>query len=470
MFLAPARHADSALALLDPVARIALTHGELRERADEGARALALVPRGLAVLLCRNDVPTVVAWLALVEAGWPVLLLDADADPAVTAPLLARYVPEVVIGPAESLPAAAPWRRIAFPGAPAVRRDGPPGPPPHPELTLLLSTSGSTGSPKLARLTRAAVEANARSITEALGIADHERAAGSLPLHYSYGLSVLNSHLVAGACVVLSRDSVVTERFWATLREGECTSFAGVPYTYQMLDRLALDALLPRTLLTMTQAGGKLAEPFLRRAAERMEARGGRFFVMYGATEATARMACLPAEALWRKIGSAGRAIPGGRLTVEVEDVRSEEADRTGEVVYEGPNVMMGYATTRDDLCRGDELGGVLRTGDLGRLDSDGFLWIAGRSKRIAKLFGLRVNLDEVENVLRGYAPAGVIAGEDRLLGFVQAGEELDLAGLSVELARRLRVYPRAVLLRRVGALPLLANGKLDYRALEALR
>lgn len=121
---------------------------------------------------------------------------------------------------------------------------------------------------------------------------------------------------------------------------------------------------------------------------------------MYGQTEATARMAVLPPERLADKLGSAGLALPGGRL----------EADDDGEILYHGPNVMMGYADTADDLSRGDDLGGVLRTGDLGRVDPDGFLHITGRLKRMAKIFGIRVNLDDVERMLRGSGPVAVTA------------------------------------------------------------
>ena len=138
-----------------------------------------------------------------------------------------------------------------------------------------------------------------------------------------------------------------------------------------------------------------------------MAARGGRFFVMYGQTEATARIAYVPPDRLSEKLGSAGIAIPGGRLSIEPAGAGTMDGPVTGEVVYEGPNVMLGYATGSGDLALGDELGGVLRTGDIGYLDEDGFLFLVGRSKRIAKVFGLRINLDEVEAAMREHGPGG---------------------------------------------------------------
>ena len=195
-----------------------------------------------------------------------------------------------------------------------------------------------------------------------------------------------------------------------------------------MLRRLDLGKLAPPSLRTLTQAGGRLDPALVRHFHGVAAARGGRLFVMYGQTEATARISVLSPDELPAHAGSVGRALPGGALAI----------DPDGEVIYRGPNVMMGYAEDRADLARGDELGGVLRTGDLGRLDADGRLWITGRVKRIAKVFGLRVNLDELEAWLRGQPDAPVvaaIAGDDKLRVFVEGGAPDALAAIKRALA-----------------------------------
>jgi len=225
-----------------------------------------------------------------------------------------------------------------------------------------------------------------------------------------------------------------------------------------MLRRLRFDPARYPTLRTLTQAGGRLRPELVEDFAGRMAAVGGKLFVMYGQTEATARMTVLPPERMADKPGSAGRAIPGGSLAI---------AD--GEVVYSGPNVMMGYAESAADLARGDDLGGVLRTGDLGRLDDEGFLFITGRLKRIGKVFGVRVNLDDVERELAAHGAVAAVAGDDKLHVFVEGADANAARSVRGELATFLDTHFTGLDVRGIDALPLLPTGKIDYRSLEAL-
>jgi acyl-CoA synthetase (AMP-forming)/AMP-acid ligase II len=233
---------------------------------------------------------------------------------------------------------------------------------------------------------------------------------------------------------------------------------AGVPWSYQILRRLDIDSLNVPRLQTLTQAGGKLTNDLIAQFHEIMARRKGRFFVMYGQTEATARISILPAERLPEKLGSTGPAIPRGRLSIE-----------DGQIIYDGPNVMMGYANSRSDLSLGDELQGRLVTGDLGYLDNDGFLYPTGRAKRDMKLFGIRVNLDEVEAILRVHGPTAVIGCGDKLVAYCEHGNEQALNNLRHELAIKLNIHWQALDFRRIGSIPVTASGKIDYRTLEQL-
>ncbi len=306
------------------------------------------------------------------------------------------------------------------------------------------------------RLPGRAILANADAIARALGIDGDEVAPTSLPLFYSYGMSVLNSHLRRGATVVLERAGLVAREFWAAVERYGCTSLAAVPYQYEILRRLRFDPSRHPTLRTLTQAGGRLAPEHVLDFHARMASVGGRLFVMYGQTEAGPRMTTLPAHRLPEKVGSVGPAIPGGRLSTRPD----------GEVVYTGPNVMHGYAETAADLARGDELGGVLPTGDLGRLDGEGHLYLTGRVKRIAKVFGVRVNLDEVERLLAGRGPLAAVPLDDRIRVFAEAADADTCAAIRAELADRLGTHSSGIDVTAVDRLPLLPNGKVDYRAL----
>jgi len=263
---------------------------------------------------------------------------------------------------------------------------------------------------------------------------------------------------------------MMNAEYWSACREAECTSMAGVPYSYQVLHRLRLDDLRVPRLRTLTQAGGKLNTELITEFHLLMEQRQGRFFVMYGQTEATARMAILPATDLPRKLGSAGFPIPGGSFAIKREDgTLTEESGVQGELVYSGPNVMLGYATARADLANGDQLGGMLSTGDLCQLDEEGYLFVAGRMKRDAKVLGMRINLDEVEAMLRKHGPTAVVAGADKLHVYCEYSAKADLTDLRHQLAIHLNLNHAAFDFHRMEKLPTTQSGKIDYAAIQNL-
>jgi acyl-coenzyme A synthetase/AMP-(fatty) acid ligase len=458
-------------ALIDGAEDASWTYGELADEVSRRRDSLANAEKRLLFLFCRNDLSSVAWYLAALDAGHAVALLNDQIDAQLAANLISLYRPEWVLASGfvdsidslcsedyESPGAAGFWQRRRFDNAPL-----------HPDLALLLSTSGSTGSPKFVRLRRANVEANANSIRHALTIGEQDVPVAHLPIHYSYGLSVVNSHLLAGASILLTREGLVSPTFWEAIRRYRVDSFSGVPYTYQMLRRLGLDKLNAPTLRIMTQAGGKLDTANIAHFHERMTERQGSFFVMYGQTEATARISILPSTDLPRKLGSAGRAIPGGVLHIHDENgdpVASPDIE--GELVYTGPNVMLGYATQREDLAKGDELGGCLFTGDRAHLDAEGYVFVLGRSKRDAKLFGLRVNLDELEAFVKRHGPAAAVANSERVVIFCEFGTEAAHSEIRAALAAKLKIHRSAFEFRRVDKLPTKDTGKVNYEDLMA--
>ncbi len=420
----------------------------------------------LLVLLCDNTVESLVGYLAALQLRWPVALVDAAMPADQRDAILARYRPAVVLGgDAETV---LPTLTLQADGIrPCLRVSSAAAAPVHPALAVLLPTSGSTGSPKFVRLSRTALEANARSIATALAIGPRDRAVSSLAMHYSYGLSVLNSHLIAGGQFVLTNENLLSDRFWALVRETECTSMAGVPYSYQLLRRLDLDKLDVPSLRTLTQAGGRLDPSLIGMMHGVMQRRGGRMFVMYGQTEATARITILPADMLPAKLGSVGRAVPDGRVSIEDDDGHTlTDAGAIGNIVYTGPNVMLGYASEASDLERGDELGGRLMTGDIGYLDADQVLFITGRQKRISKVNGYRLNLDEVEAVIAAHGPAAVLGGDERVVVYCERWDADRRERVLVETARQFRLHRSSFEFRDIDALPTLSSGKIDYHAL----
>ncbi len=336
----------------------------------------------------------------------------------------------------------------------------------HPDLALLLSTSGSTGSPKLVRLSHQNLRANAEAIADYLQLRADDLAATTLPPHYCYGLSVLHSHLHHGAAVLLTDNSVVDPCLWEAVRTHGVTSFAGVPHTFEMLERIDFSSLDLPQLRQVTQAGGRLDPDQVRKYAELGRAKGFDFVVMYGATEATARMAWLPPDLAAEHPDAIGVPIPGGRFEIRPAEGHAEGA---GELVFHGPNVMMGYATGPEDLSLGHTLT-ELHTGDLARVGDDGLYRIVGRQSRFTKIFGLRIDLDDAE---RAFADHGIVArcadGGDRLV-VGTTDPTPDVADRIVQVARAAWGLPASVVVPVVvDEFPRLANGKLDLPTLVTL-
>ena len=271
------------------------------------------------------------------------------------------------------------------------------------ELCLLLTTSGSTGSPKFVRQSYRNVLSNAESIVSYLELDETERPITTLPMNYTYGLSIINSHFLVGATLLVTDKGLMQKEFWNFFKEAGATSFGGVPYTYEMLSKLRIFRMDLPSLRYMTQAGGKITSELHQKFAEYAAESGKKFIVMYGQCEATARMGYLPANKALEKCGSMGIAIPGGKFTlIDVDDKEITSPDVAGELVYEGDNVTLGYAESGEDLIKGDERGGILRTGDVAKRDEDGYYFIVGRMKRFLKIYGNRVNLDEIDRLIKG--------------------------------------------------------------------
>ena len=397
--------------------RIALIEGERRvsySELDGLCREIVapLKKRSLIFCLCANTVASIAGYLAFTEYGHVPLLLDARISRDLMNQLIDAYRPAWLWAPldmAEKLPE----HRVALEkegyGLMALAGETPFAM--NDALCLLISTSGSTGSPKLVRQSYENIRANTRSIIEYLGITPSERAITSLPMNYVYGLSVVNTHIYAGATLVLTDLNPYAKKFWELVDREGVTSFAGVPFTYETIDKLRILKREMPSIRTLTQAGGKLSPELHRKLAEWAMERGKRFVVMYGASEATARMGYLPPERSLEKQGSMGIPIPGGRFELIGADGEIIDApDQVGELVYYGPNVTLGYALTGQDLDKPDENHGRLVTGDMARRDADGFYYIVGRKKRFLKILGKRINLDDVERLLKQHFDTGDIA------------------------------------------------------------
>jgi acyl-CoA synthetase (AMP-forming)/AMP-acid ligase II len=470
---------ESAPAARDDRRDLWLTREEIRTASLGLAENIASEQKRLVFLFCGNTCETVIGLLAAAAAGHAVALIDPSLAEEKLSDLIDAYQPEVVlsapdVGERRRNLAGAADRRSYESRAGVVewsaRDPGSPLPDINPALQLLLSTSGTTGSQKYVRLSRGAIVANAGQIAETLAIGDHSTGIAHLPLHYSYGLSVVTSHLAAGGRLYLMSDSITSPSFWSKIGKVGGSHFPGVPFHYAALARLGA-SLLPDSVKVFTQAGGALDPRIQAKIHEWATRRDGRFFVMYGQTEASPRMTTLQHDDFSRKTGSVGAALPGGRLSILDDQGAPLAADSVGTVVYEGPNVMLGYAMSRSDLGKGDELKGRLETGDLGRVDADGFLYLTGRIKRFAKIAGYRLGLDEIEQELFAVCSVACIDLGERIAVVHEQESETALKSRIRELAANYKVPSSSFSLLKTAQIPRGASGKVNYAHLkESLR
>lgn len=410
--------------------------------------------KSLLFIYAGNNYESLVAYIASFLSNSVCMLINQKTDPVLVDMLVKTYQPDFI------------WRPSVLPENQYFleERQVERTTVIHPDVKLLVPTSGSTGSPKLVRLSAKNLNENAKSIVSYLELDNTERAITSLPIYYIYGLSIINSHLLVGATILLTDDDILTKSFWNFFEQFGATTIAGVPYSYEIFLKLkVLEQKLP-SLRYMTQAGGKLSSKLVELFGRTLLERNQRFYVMYGQTEASPRMAYLPYDKCIEKPESIGIAVPGGRIYICDNDGNELHLSNVlGEIVYTGENVMMGYATSIDDLSSGDENQGVLLTGDIGYKDDDGYIYITGRSSRFIKINGHRFGLDEIEIYLRNEGIDSVVGGKDNQLEIVIT-DETHTEFVKNTICTKFRLHFSLVSVRYIETIPRNNSGKPLYK------
>ena len=376
------------------------TYGDLC-RFSEAFKA-AVPARSLIFILCQNCAAAIAAHIACIENRIVPLMISSHMDAALRDRLIGTYKPAYLWVPERMLPEFPDTEITASRWGYALLKTGSDSPALYDDLAMLLTTSGSTGSPKLIRHRYRNLYANAENVAALFGFTEADRPLIDLQLHYTMGLNVACSSLYAGATLCMTTQNAVQPDYWAFFKAQRITNITGVPYNYEILKRLKFFRSEWPDLRILAEGGGRMTDDLFTAVATYAKETGKRFFATFGTSETTARLAYLdPSQALER-IGSIGKAIPHGTLSLIDENGEElTEPEATGELVYAGENVTLGYATCPEDLQKGDDWHGVYRTGDLAHRDADGFYYIVGRKSRFLKLYGYRVGLDESERLIR---------------------------------------------------------------------
>lgn len=423
--------------------------------------------RTLVFCLCSNNKESLFGYVGFIRGGVVPILLDASIQTDRLQRLIDLYKPAYIWASSDNQELSKEMDRSYAYGdytlfkSPTVFQHNL-----DEQLALLLTTSGSTGSPKFVRLSYENIFKNAESIAEYLDIQADDKPITTLPMNYSYGLSIINSHFIRGATLIVTDASILKKEFWDLCKEQQATTFGGVPFLYEMLDRLKFETFDLPSLKTLTQAGGKLSPNLAAKFAETCNGKGIRFFTMYGQTEATARMSYLPHEKNLDKAGSIGIAIPGGELMLQDEAGNQlTEPHVIGELIYKGANVSLGYAESLADLSKKDENNGLLHTGDLAYVDQDGYFYITGRIKRIIKVAGNRISLDEVEALLKEHGHECICTGlDDQMVVYTLKEDQVQIKKIMKE-----KLNLKGVKVRKIEEIPRNHFGKVLYSELPTI-
>lgn len=422
MFLNVDKHNQNKIAIKDD-SGYSLTYADICKTIEE-FDALNL-PRSVIFCLCENCAGALVGYMAFENNKQVPLLLSVGLDEGLRNNMESMYAPSYYWMPERKVGGIIGEKIYAAYGYVLLKTNYEPYPL-NEKLSMLLTTSGSTGSPKLVRHKYGNLEANAKNVAKVFSWTVDEVGICDLPMNYTMGLNVINSHLAVGASVLMVKANLMDPDFWKFIKINGGTSFCGVPFSYEVMKRVGFDKMDLPELYTLAEGGGKLTDKMFKWIAAYAQNSGKRFCATFGTSETSARMAFLDPELALEKVGSIGKAIPNGELFL-LDEVVNEDGTVTGELGYRGANVTMGYALNREDLIKDDEFCGEYHTGDIAKRDADGFYFIIGRKGRFLKLFGLRVSLDETERLLKTQYPNTdfVCTGDDKQMNIFTANAVL---------------------------------------------
>ncbi len=446
-----------------------VTYSELAKSSD--ALVVDLIQGELVFFLGKNDITSILTYVGVMRRKLCIVMINVNIEKQQLKVLLDSYKPKYIFGPSEYLQmfqtARILWTKesyslIDFSSETKFAL--------FPELKMLLPTSGSTGNPQFVRLSTRNLEANSQSIIDYLELDGSARAITTLPINYSYGISIINSHFLAGGSIYLSENSVVSRAFWNDVAESEATHFAGVPFTYESLRSFKKDLIKLPNLRVFTQAGGRLAPEIVREFAMECSKEGKLFYVMYGQTEATARIAYLPPKFASRFPDSIGIPIPNGSIELwDENDQIIAKSHVPGELVYKGENVSLGYSQSLEDLRLGDQNMGLLKTGDIAIRDDNGYLFVKGRKNRFAKIFGVRINLMDLESRFNMMGYEIVALDINGTLCVASLKHEVDTLALRDLISVYLSIHKSGIKVRFFSKVPRSESGKIKYADLEGM-
>tara|TARA_B110001452_G_scaffold253508_1_gene244300 strand:- start:17456 stop:18868 length:1413 start_codon:yes stop_codon:yes gene_type:complete len=439
-----------------------VSYNDLTTKIEEFSKNIK--ERSLIFLLCKNNLESIVGYLGSVKSNCVISLIDEKISDDSFIKLIDNYQPDFIFFDKKRIKKLDSFfTSYSFESFELLEVKKKIKKKLNDNLALLISTSGSTGTSKLVRLSADNLNENINSIIHYLDISQKDISITTLPMSYVYGLSIINTHLNQGASIVLNNKSVIEKEFWNKLQKNKVTNFGGVPYTYSILEKIKLKNFDLSSLKYTTQAGGKINKETVRNILKEYNLLGIKLYLMYGAAEATARMSYLPWENI-EKTQSIGKAIPGGEFYLEDSNRKViKEINTHGELIYKGKNVCMGYAENFQDLTKDDENKGTLKTGDIAYKDKDNFYYLVGRKDRYIKIYGMRINLQELEEIISNFGIENICMQEKENMINVFVKDDFELEKLKKHITSVTKIHPSVFIFKIIKDFPLNKNYKISY-------
>ena len=382
---------------------IKITYEELIKETNDINKKIE--KNSLILLVSDNSIPSILGYVSFLKNNHITLIMDKNFDKKYLENIIKIYCPKYIFSPGTLFSKKTTLKKIykidnftLFKNSKYKKKII------HPKNFILLSTSGTTGNPKFVRISKKNILSNTNKIIKYLNINSNHTTITTMPMSYSYGMSIINTHLEKGAKIVVNNNTILERKFWEKLNKYKVNSFGGVPTFYEYLEKLKFEKFDTKYLKYLTQAGGKMKESQFIYLNKICKLKKINFYTMYGQTEASPRMSYLNPRKILIKKGSIGKPLIGSKFHLLDENKKIIKMPYTnGELIFKGSNVSLGYAKNINDLKKGDQNNKLLYTGDIAYRDNDDYYYIVGRKNRFIKLYGIRLNLDDIEKLLANH-------------------------------------------------------------------